>query len=139
MIARQPLQENRHRGVYVNPISNQAEGDVIPLAGGSDWSGIAVMQPLHRIEAVGQHRYAPVKGFIGRGCIRCAVTKGYANAQATKVFDHGRGSIEFWSERDQCNLVFKAADACLEFGNGWAGEVLSRMGSPSCIGKKRAF
>ena len=97
------------------------------------------MQPLHRIEAVGQHRYAPVKGFIGRGCIRCAVTKGYANAQVTKVFDHGCGPIEFWSERDQGNLVFKAADACLEFGHGRACEVLAWMGSPPCIGKKRAL
>jgi len=35
--------------------------------------------------------------------------------------------------------VFKPADACLEFGHGRACEVLAWMGSPSCIGKKRAL
>ncbi len=59
--------------------------------------------------------------------------------RSAKVFDQGCGPIEFWSKRDQGNLILKAVDPCIEFGHGWPGEMLAWMGSPPCIGKKRAF
>ena len=88
-----------------------------------------MVQTRHRIEGVGEHANAVLKGFGSPIRFRGAVAEGHSDLELPQPLNHCIGSPQFWGQRHQRNLGLEAADAFLQGRQAWAGKVLPRMGS----------
>ena len=116
-------------GMNVNSVGDQPQGDVTAAAGFTQRSRSPVVQTRQRIEGVGEHANAVLKGFGSPIRVCGAVAEGHRDPQIPQPLNHCIGSHQFWGQGHQRNLRLEAVDAFLQGRQAWAGKMLSRMGS----------